>query len=367
MRLPHLLPLSSILALVPLITAQTSTSCNPLNATCDPDSALGTEHSWWFNTSLDSSIWEVTNGEISHTSENGTLFSIKEKLDSPTLASKFYIFFGIVESHVKMAKGGGVVSSIVLESDDLDEIDWEWVGYNTTGVQSNYFGKGNTTTYNRAGYHYVPDADTEFHNYTTYWTSEKLEWWIDGSLVRTLNYSDAVDGKNFPQTPCNVRYGIWPGGDPSEGLGTIEWAGGEINYTAGPYNMYVKRVRVQDFHSGKEYVYSNHSGDWESIKVVKGNSTAKTELNKAPTKSLSQKFAGLSTAAKDGIYASVAIVIAAVLGAWAMFCVRQRRQGRREKALGEAGYEAEGVEMMNTHKGWDESRMSTGKGYQKIT
>lgn len=256
-----------LLACITSVHAQTFTNCNPMKKDCPADPALGTNHTWHFNSTQDDNIWAVSNGNIDWT-ENGAEFSIKKKLDSPTLQSKFFIFFGIVESHVKMAKGGGIVSSVVLQSDDLDEIDWEWVGYNTTGVQSNYYGKGNDSSYDRGGYHYVPNADTEFHNYTTYWTKDKIEWWIDQELVRTLSYEDALDGKNFPQTPSNVRFGIWPAGDSGNPLGTIEWAGGEVDYDAGPYTMVVEKVRVHDFSSGKEYEYTDKTGDWESIKVV---------------------------------------------------------------------------------------------------
>lgn len=250
------------------VNAQTFTDCNPLEKECPADPAFGTEHTWYLNSSLNDNIWEVTTGELDYT-DDGAEFSIKERLQSPTLQSKFYIFFGTVESHVKMAKGGGIITSVVLQSDDLDEIDWEWVGYNTTGVQSNYYGKGNDSSYDRGGYHYVPNADTEFHNYTTYWTQEKIEWWIDSELVRTLNCEDALEGKNFPQTPSNVRFGIWPAGDKKNPQGTIDWAGGTVDYDAGPYTMVVEKVRVHDFTSGKQYEYTDNSGDWESINVVK--------------------------------------------------------------------------------------------------
>jgi hypothetical protein len=32
--------------------------------------------------------------------------------------------------------------------------------------------------------------------------------------------------------------------------------------------MTVQKVRVQDFHTGKEYSYGDRSGSWESIKVT---------------------------------------------------------------------------------------------------
>ena len=255
------------LATIGSVNAQTFTDCNPTEKSCPADPAFGTDHSWNFTESLNDKIWDVSTGNIDFTDE-GAKFSITKKLESPTLQSKFYIFFGVVESHVKMAKGAGIVSSVVLQSDDLDEIDWEWVGYNTTGVQSNYYGQGKLA-YNNGGNHDVPNADTEFHNYTTYWTKEKLEWWIDGELVRTLLYDEAEKGgTNFPQTPCNVRYGIWPAGDSDNAKGTIEWAGGEVDYDAGPYTMVVEKVRVQDFSSGKEYEYRDTTGDWQSINVV---------------------------------------------------------------------------------------------------
>ncbi|OJJ48677.1 hypothetical protein ASPZODRAFT_62923 [Penicilliopsis zonata CBS 506.65] len=356
--------LLGLLALVGSVAAQTYTNCDPLNKTCPADPALGTEHTWQFNTTLDDKIWNVTNGEIT-TASNGTMFQIKEKLQSPTIESTFYIFFGIVESHVQMASGAGVVSSVVLESDDLDEIDWEWVGYNTSGVQSNYYGKGNTTSYDRAGYHYVPNAATEFHNYTTHWTHEKLEWWIDGELVRTLLYEDAVDGRNYPQTPSTVRYGIWPGGDPSESTGTIEWAGGEINYTAGPYTMIVEKVRVHDFHTGKSYEYTNHSGDWQSIKVVSGNSTAEVELTKAPAKTLAEKWADLSTGAKIGIYCGAAAFVVGSAGAFVLFFLNQRKKGRLEHALEDTKFSAERTEMQNFQTDWRQSEWKNN-GYRPV-
>lgn len=48
--------------------------------------------------------------------------------DAPTLNSNDYIFFGHVDVVMKAAAGQGIVSSFVLESDDLDEVDWEWLG-----------------------------------------------------------------------------------------------------------------------------------------------------------------------------------------------------------------------------------------------
>lgn len=257
-------------AFVSTVSAQTTTSCQPLNETCSPDVALGTNHTWTFNSSSTiDSTWNLTNGVLNYT-DDALGFTINKALDSPTIKSKFYIFFGRMEYHVRAAPGHGVISSVVLESDDLDEIDWEWIGSEDTTVQSNYYGKGETIADTGKTHNISADPTADFHNYTTWWDKDKIEWWYDSTLLRTLTYDNATNssGTWYPQTPMNIRIGIWPGGDPSEPNGTIIWAGGEIDYDAGPYTMYVKSVSAQDFSTGKEYNYTDHSGTWESIQVV---------------------------------------------------------------------------------------------------
>ena len=124
------------------ILAQTFTNCNPLNTTCSADIALGTTYTQNFTSSAaDNKIWNLTAGNVDWTSD-GAEFTINGKGDSPTIQSLFYIFFGRVTTIMKAAKGTGIVSSIVLESDDLDEVDWEFIGGNSTYAETNFFGKG---------------------------------------------------------------------------------------------------------------------------------------------------------------------------------------------------------------------------------
>ena len=54
----------------------------------------------------------------------GAEFTINKQGDAPTIETDFYFFFGEAEVVMKAANGTGIVSSIVLESDDLDEVDW---------------------------------------------------------------------------------------------------------------------------------------------------------------------------------------------------------------------------------------------------
>jgi beta-glucanase (GH16 family) len=102
-----------------------------------------------------------------------------------------------------------------------------------------------------------------------HWTKDAIDWYVNDKQIRTLKYGDALGGKNFPQTPMNIRLGIWAGGDPDNNSnGTVEWAGGVTDFHKGPFTMRVASVYAQDFSSGKEYVYGDKTGDYQSIKVV---------------------------------------------------------------------------------------------------
>lgn len=251
--------------------AQTFTDCNPLERDDCPDmQALGvSNYTIDFEKNMMSTrVWNTTAGKVDF-KPAGAQFTINRRGDAPTVQTNFYIFFGQVEVIMKAATGTGVVSSVVMQSEDLDEVDWEWIGGNDTHVQSNYFGKGNTTSFDRAIWHPVGKPQDEYHNYTVDWTRDHLEWFIDGQSIRTLKAGEANGGLNFPQTPCNIRLGIWAGGDPKNPDGTIEWAGGETDYKDVPWTMTVKSVRITDATEATQYQWTDRTGSWQSIKVVK--------------------------------------------------------------------------------------------------
>ena len=185
--------------------------------------------------------------------------------------------WGRLDITLKAAPGGGVVSSAVLQSDDLDELDWEWVGSRTNEAQSNYFGKGNTGSYDRGAVHPV-DA-LQFHTYSFDWTSEKTDWLIDGTVVRTLRPAD-VKGDFYPQTPMQVRLGAWAAGDKDNEQGTIKWSGGPIDYSQGPFDMVVKDIKVVDYSTGTAYRYTDQTGRWQSIQAVGGKVGAGPQAGK---------------------------------------------------------------------------------------
>ena len=261
---------TGLFSLFSVASAQTSTKCNPLHEKCPSDPALGQNATFnWEEENANPEVWHALAGKVDFSSGGGD-FIIHGQGDSVTLVSKFYLFFGQVSVMMQAASGQGIVSSIVMESDDLDEVDWELIGGNNSYVQTNYFGKGNTTSYDRAIWHPIDDPQGNVRNYTTNWNQDRLEWYIDGDLVRTLHYEDALGGKNYPQTPMTVRLGIWAGGDTKNNKkGVVQWAGGPTDFSQAPFTMNVRSVYVDDYSSGKKYVYGDHSGSWQSIKAVK--------------------------------------------------------------------------------------------------
>lgn len=210
----------------------------------------------------------ASGGTPSYTS-SGADFTVSKTGDAPQLTSIFYIMFGRVEFTMKSAPGAGIVSSLVLQSDALDEIDMEWLGGDNDQVQTNYFGKGQTTTYNRGQFNPAANNQDQYLTYTIDWTADRIVWSVGGTEVRTLKYDDAETGQ-YPQTPMQVKFGAWSGGDSSNPAGTIQWAGGPTDYSDGPFTMSVQSVVITDYSTGKNYKYGDTSGTWQSIEAEDG-------------------------------------------------------------------------------------------------
>lgn len=87
------------------------------------------------------------------------------------------------------------------------------------------------------------------------WQPDQLIWAIDDRIVRTLlradTYSPSSGQYKYPTTPSRVQVSIWPGGIPAAAEGTVEWAGGMIQWNEPEYveNGYywntLKSVSVQ--------------------------------------------------------------------------------------------------------------------------
>lgn len=293
-------------AVLPFSSAQTYSDCNPLKKTCKPVSGLDTDSYTADFTSGDGALakWKTSGGKVNFGSD-GAEFTINKKGDAPTIDTDFHIFFGKVEVTMKAAHGTGIVSSIVLESDVLDEIDWEALGGDTTQIQTNYFGKGDTSSYDRATFEAVATPQDTFHTYTVDWSKDQMSWAIDGNVVRTVAFNDAKGGTRFPQTPMRLRLGIWAGGDSDNEEGTIQWAGGKTDYSGSPYTMYVKSVKVTNANPASSYTYTDNSGDYGSIKkgdakVSESSTTSSSKSsNTATTMATSASSASSKSESED--------------------------------------------------------------------
>jgi len=287
-----------LLSALSAVQAQTFTKCNPTKTSmppppianqqpetpslannhiaCPDDDALGGVQVTDF--SKESADWFALEGTTIDYN-GGANFVISKKLQAPTIQSHKHIMFGSVSAVMKQSPGAGIVSSFILESDDLDEIDWEWLGSKPNEVQSNFFGKGDTTTYDRGQTHTgQPNTITEYLNYTIEWTHKSIQWSVgepgkESKVLRTTTFDDPLThgGSRYPQTPMKVKIGNWiacPDATDVKLAGTCEWAGGQFNPASGPYTMSVKSVTVRDYgcgNSGTPYKYGDKSGSWESI------------------------------------------------------------------------------------------------------
>lgn len=239
----------------------------PSTALAQENPALGRSVQVDFTSASDSF---TSQGPVSYGS-GGASFAIAKSGDAPMITSKWYIMFGKVEFVLKAAPGKGIVSSAVLQSDVKDEIDLEWLGASPDQVQTNFFGKGQTTSYNRGAFHSDPGSQSDFKTYTIDWTADELVWQVNGVTVRALKPQDA--NGQYPQTPCHVRVGAWSGGDQSlNEAGTVEWARGPTDYSQGPFTLQLKSLSVTDYSTGTQYKYNGGDGTtWQSIVAVGGS------------------------------------------------------------------------------------------------
>ncbi|KAJ6436973.1 cell wall glucanosyltransferase Mwg1 [Purpureocillium lavendulum] len=217
-----------------------------------------------------------------------------------------------VEELTDSSEGGGVREASSMSSSNKSMIDWEWVGGDNAQVQTNYFSKGDNSTYDRGAFHNVANPTAQFHTYTLEWTSQAVTWSIDGAVVRTLTAASAKGGAAFPQTPMQVKLGTWIGGRKDAPKGVVQWAGGYADYSKGPFLAYYKSITITDYagkdkpaNGGiKQYIYSDNSGSWQSIKVVVGSgddtSTSSAASSATPTIG-SKTFQASSTASTEAV------------------------------------------------------------------
>jgi len=306
MLLPSDLTVLLLAAVLPLVQAQTTTKCDPLLVSCPPVPGLsGNLKTNFAAGSYPPPGWHTIECKgINKNGPGGATLGIAGTGDCPGIETDGAALFGYFEVKARSSPGQGIISSIVLESLDRDEVDWEFLGGENYRVQSNYFGKGDNTTFDRMKYIPVPDNQNTYHTYAINWTSAAITYFVDGAAVRTITYDEAKGGTRFPQTPMHLRIGSWSGGDSGNSPGIIEWAGGVTDYSKGPFNMLIESASIINYSPAKQYVYKDKSGSWQSIDVVGG--TVGGIVN--PGQVQAQQPSGVSSSTQAGTTASTSVL-----------------------------------------------------------
>ncbi|KAK3994234.1 concanavalin A-like lectin/glucanase domain-containing protein [Cladorrhinum sp. PSN332] len=219
-----------------------------------------------------------------------TLLTMPPKSVGTVLATTTYMWYGNVKAKIKTSRGAGVVTAFILFSDVKDEIDYEWVGVDLNTVQTNYYFQG-ITDYTQTGNLSVSDSYNKFHEYEIQWTPDEIRWLVDGKVGRTKKRADTWNATanqwNYPQTPSRVQISIWPGGLETNAKGTIDWAGGKIDWNSdeiknyGYYFATFGEISVECYktnsppgtNKGISYYYNDISGTNNT--VVDGNKSTK--------------------------------------------------------------------------------------------
>ncbi|CAO3666496.1 unnamed protein product [Umbelopsis vinacea] len=177
--------------------------------------------------------------------KNGEMFNNNLGLGA-SINSTHYMKYGTVKAVVKTSPVAGAITAIIAISPTGDEIDLEWVGGDGLRVQSNYF-YGTDAVYGlNGGYHNVAGiaVDKGFHEYAFTWTPDRIQWFIDGQLIRTKEKIETCDANafcKFPVRPSLIQLGIWDGSHEHQ-----DWSYGPINWDSNKETYaYVKSVTIE--------------------------------------------------------------------------------------------------------------------------
>ncbi|KAI7968267.1 hypothetical protein EIK77_010437 [Talaromyces pinophilus] len=228
-----------------------------------------------------------------------------------------YIWYGKVSGTFKTSRDAGVITAFILLSDAKDEIDYEFIGANLTTAQTNYYFQGILDYDNEINATIDSDSFENYHTYEIDWTPDAVTWYLDGKSVRVLNkdqtYNATTKQFMFPQTPSRLELSLWPGGLASNAPGTIEWAGGEIDWNSqdmqdpGYYYAIFSNVSITCYdppsganvQGNNAYIYTNSALTNNTVQIV-NNSTvlanfADTGLNMTAGASTSTASAASSS------------------------------------------------------------------------
>lgn len=134
----------------------------------------------------------------------------------------------------------------------------------------------------------------DWHEYEIRWTPDEITWAVDGKVGRTKKKSDTWNETfsqwDFPQTPSRVQLSIWPGGLETNEKGTIDWAGGLIDWDHedikknGYYSVAFSEITVECYdadsppgtNKGKSYIYNDFLATNDTVEDTDKRTTLKS-------------------------------------------------------------------------------------------
>ncbi|ORY88625.1 concanavalin A-like lectin/glucanase domain-containing protein, partial [Leucosporidium creatinivorum] len=186
------------------------------------------------------------------------LLTVSEHGNGTALSSTHSILYGNISAKIKSSPELGLVTSFILLSGTKDEIDWEFTN-NLTSAGSAYFYQGDVGDYSAAQELSIANRSEDFHEYGINWTPDCITWTLDGVALRNVTKESTLDAStgtyHYPQTPSRIQLLIWPAGVEGAAQGTIDWAGGLVNFSSPAYNetgyfaSYVESVSVTCYDS----------------------------------------------------------------------------------------------------------------------
>ncbi|CDR37637.1 CYFA0S01e13850g1_1 [Cyberlindnera fabianii] len=220
---------------------------------------------------------------------DANLLAMPNHTSGTVVSSTRFLWYGKVTSTFKTSRGNGVISAFILFSNAQDEIDWEFVGYNLTAAESNYYYQAvlNYTNVETIG---TTDTFANYHTYEVDWKEDELKWSLDGEVVRTIKkeetWNDTTESYHYPQTPSRVQFSLWPAGD-SNSIGTMEWAGGQVDWDSedikdyGYYYFILKNASIECYdppsgtliNGDNAYVFNSSSNFDQDAVMITDNST----------------------------------------------------------------------------------------------
>jgi len=133
--------------------------------------------------------------------------------------------YGFYEARMRTASGSGLNTAFFTYvgpptgSPEHDEIDFEFLGKDTSSVEINYFTNGQ-------GHHgvIVPlgfDASQALHDYAIEWKPDKIRWYVDGKMVHETPAAAAM-----PRNPTRLYLSLWSGSSVEDSwMGPFHYSG----------------------------------------------------------------------------------------------------------------------------------------------